>query len=224
MDAVVEMQENQIRDRDDERIQLEPSVTSADSHSLWISLITYGIALALWLWLARSAAARIVGSAIALFGGGMLLADLGKWFKARPLRESLGELVLTVDAHPAEIGEPLRIRIAQQVRSPIHLRAMTVRLLCAAARIGTYGIRDRKQKTWSNVLDVEVLSRGDIMVETSDVLTAEGGTVIPADEHRSSDWTRWWLVVEVFSVDGPAYSATFPLEVVQRDDDAAGTS
>lgn len=224
MDAVVEMQEDQIRDRADERIQLEPSVTSSDSRSLWISWITYGIALALWLWLARSAAAWIVGSAIAAFGGGMLLADLGKWFKARPLRKSLGTLALTVDRFPARIGEPLGIRIAQQVRSPIHLRAMTVRLLCAAARIRTYGIRDRKQKTWSNALDVEVLSRGDALLEAGDLLTAEGRTVIPADEHESSDWTIWCLVVEVISGDGPRYSATFPLQVVPGDDDAAGAA
>jgi len=223
MDAVAEMQEGQIRDGDDERIQLEPSVTSADSRSLWISWILYGFALALWLWLARSTAAWIVGSAIAAFGGGMLLADLGKWFKARPLGKALGKLVLTVDRLPARIGEPLGIRIAQRVRSPIHLRAMTVRLHCAAARIRTYGIRDRKQKTWSNALDVEVLSRGDALLEASEVLTAEGRTVIPSDEHESSDWTTWWLVVEVFSGDGPPYSATFPLQVVSRDD-AAGAS
>ena len=36
----------------DGHIRLYPSATSTDSGDMWISLIAYGIALGLWLWLA----------------------------------------------------------------------------------------------------------------------------------------------------------------------------
>ncbi len=214
------MPEAQTEKTEDGRTRLYPSTASTDSPGMWISLLAYGIALGLWLGLAQSTFAWTFGSVVAVIFGGAVLYDVRKWTRARSLRKRLGEIVLSVDPYPARIGEAVDVRVAQRVRSDVCVRATTLCLLCSAARIETYGIRDRERRIWSNAFDTEVVVLRNVSFEAGDLLTAGTEFEIPPDSYGSSDWTRWWVVVDTSLEGCPSSSATFALEVVRADDPA----
>ena len=204
---------------DDGRIRLYPSATSAESCDMWISLIAYGIGLGLWLWLVQDTLIWFIGLVVAVICGGGVLREIWKWTRARSLRKSLGEIVLSVNIHPARVGEPLEIRIAQRLRSNIHVQATGIRLRRDERRISTGGIHMTETKFWVNTFDTEFVVLRDVNFERGDVLSAEIETEIPADQYGSNDRNRWWVVVEM-SIDGcPPYSASFPLKVARTDND-----
>lgn len=191
------------------------SATSTESTNMWVAVISFGIGLGLWLWLAQSTLAWIIGTVVAVICGGGVLHEIWKWIRARPLRKSLGQIVLSVNTHPARIGEPLEIRIAQRLRSNVLVQATGIRLRRDERRIETGGIHMTETKIWSNTFDTEFVVLRDVDFERGDVLSAEIETEIPADQYESSDSTRWWVVVETSIVGCPRYSATFPLKVAR---------
>jgi hypothetical protein len=209
---------------DDGRIRLYASATSTESTNMWVAVISFGIGLGLWLWLAQSTLAWIIGTVVAVVYGGGVLREIWKWIRARPLRKSLGEIVLSVNIHPARVGEPLEIRIAQRLRSNVRVQATSIRLRRDERRISTGGIHMTETKFWVNTFDIEFVALRDVNFERDDVLSAEIETEIPADQYESNDRNRWWVVVET-AIDGcPPYSASFPLKVVRTDNDDSGGS
>ncbi len=203
---------------DDGRIRLYASATSTESTDMWVAVISFGIGLGLWLWLAQSTLVWIIGTVVAVVYGGSVLHDTWKWTRASPLRKSLGQIVLSVNTHPARIGEPLEIRITGRLRCNVHVQTTGIRICREERRISTGGITRTKTQFWVNAFDTEFVVLQDVNFERGDVLSAEIKTEIPANQYGSNDRNRWWVAVET-SIDGcPPYSASFPLKVAQADD------
>ena len=216
--------EPQTEKMDDGRIRLYPSATSTESCNMWVSLIVYGIGLWLWLWLVKDTLIWFIGLVVAMICGGGVLHDIWKWIRARPLRKGLGEIVLSVNTHPARLGEPLEIRITQRLRSNVHMQATGIRLRRDERRIETGGIHMTETKFWVNTFDTEFVVLRDVNFERGDVLSAEIETEIPADQYGSNKRSRWWVVVET-SIDGcPPYSVSFPLKVARTYNNDSGGS
>jgi len=204
----------------DGRARLESSASSTDSRAVWISLVVYLIALGLWLYLADGRWVWIIGTAVAVFWGGSEILDLWRWNRRRPLRTRLGEIAVSVSPYPARIGDALDVQLELAVRSRIQVHALTMRLQCDGSKLETYGIRYRQVRVWSRVLSTRVFQLQDATHEADEMLTAHGQTKIPAERFPTSEWTRWWLVLEATIAGCPSYEATFPLEVAKGKDDA----
>ena len=199
---------------DDGGTRVHPSSTSLDAVDLQVTWVVFGAIAVVGLWLALGTAAWILGLVLAAVGCSAVLHETWKWTRTRGLRKRLGEIVLTLQPYPARIGEALEVRLAQRVRSHLHVLSTIVRLQCSAARIETFGARDRERRVWSRVVDAEVVERRDLALEAGDVLTAAAEIELPGDQFPSSEWTSWTLLVEVEVEACPPYSATFPLEVI----------
>ena len=204
----------------DGRAHLESSVSSTDSRAAWISVVVYLIALGLWLCLADGRWVWILGTALAVIWGGSEILGLWRWNRGRPLRARLGKTAVSVSPYPAQIGDALDVHLELTVRSRIQVQALTLRLQCDGSKLETYGIRGRQVRVWSRVLEVNVLQLQDVTYEADEVLTAHGQTKIPVERFPTSEWTRWWLVLEATIAGCPPYEATFPLEVADGSDDA----
>lgn len=177
-------------------------------------MLLFGIASGLWISLARGTLTWIVGAVVAAIWGWDVACGIRNWTRTSVLRRGLGEIVLSVDRHPARLGETLAIRMTQRVRSSILVQSTTIRVVCDGARIETYGIYDREQKVWSCDYEAEVVAVRDLRLGPGDELTAKAETEILMDQYRSSEFTRWWVIVETSVAGCPQYSSTFPLEVV----------
>lgn len=199
---------------DDGGTRVHPSITSLDAVDLWVTGVVFGAIAVVGLWLALGTRAWILGWVLAVVGCSAVLHETWKWTRTRGLRKRLGEIVLTLQPYPARIAESLDVRLTQRVRSQLRVGSIHVRLLCSAARVETYGARDREQKVWSRVVDAEVVERRDLALKAGDVLTAAAEIELPGDQFPSSEWTSWTLLVEAEVEACPPYSATFPLEVI----------
>jgi hypothetical protein len=207
--------ERHIEEVDSGHMKLSPSVTSVPSNGPWVSGAALGVALTFWILLAQGTSVWLIGAAVAAIWGGSFLYDTWKWIRTRSLRRDLGEFMLSVDSHPAIVGEPFATRMTQHVRSVVHVRSVTMQLHCDVARLETYGIYDRKQTVWYRDFEVEMVTLREQRLQPGDELNADAATEIPVGVCPSSTSARWWILVET-SIDGcPPYSTAFPLEVVR---------
>jgi len=198
------------------RYDLKPAGTTTDSLNLQVSLCTYGAALGLFLWFAEGSVAWVIGAAVAVALGILIILDVMKWNRAGVLRKSLGTLHLSTDSQPLRVGDEFHVWVTHQVKSELRITVSTLRLHCDTARIETFGIRDRERKVWGNVTKTEIHVLRDSIVEAGSAMTMDARGTIPQESLCTGDQTRWWLVLETTIEGMPDYSADFALEVVAK--------